>query len=492
VETAAQPDTLARQASPRLYNADLAPTTERRWGAFSMTSVWFACMHNMGQYTMAAGLMFLGLNPLEVLVGCFIGFLVCYAGAQLVGRAGQRHGISYPVLARASFGVFGANLPALIRAVVAVAWYGIQTYLASRAVIVLLVTISPGIAKLDTGGVLGLSPLGWICFLALWLLQTLVVTHGMETVRKFQNYAGAVISLLMLSIAVTLVIRAHGHLNFALGHPMSVGSTINHMFTDAGLWVATFATLMLNLCDFSRMAPSMSAVRKGNFWGLPVNGLLFMGVIVLNTVAATSIYGKPLTDPTELLAATGNRVLILVGAVLFIFATIGVNVIANIVSPAFDLANVFPRALNFKRGALLACVLALLVMPWRFYNSTVAINYFLGSLGAFLGPLFGIIMADYYLNRRGRLNVPELYNDQPGSQYYYMRGVNPRALAAFVPAALISAALALIPALSGAAAYSWFVGALVAAGCYRLLRTRVPSAEHLVEPARPALATEQP
>jgi NCS1 family nucleobase:cation symporter-1 len=312
----------------------------------------------------------------------------------------------------------------------------------------------------------------------------------METIRKFQNYAGAAISLLMLAIAVTLIIRADGHLNFSLGHPMSVGSTINHIFTDAGLWVATFATLMLNLCDFSRMSPSMRAVRWGNFWGLPVNGLAFLAVVVLNTVAATTIFGKPFTDPTELLAATGNRVMIIIGAVLFVFATIGVNVVANIVSPAFDLANAFPKKLNFKRGALVSCALALAVMPWKFYNSPVAINYFLGSLGAFLGPLFGVIMADYYWNRRGRLSVPALYSDKPGSEYYYRRGINPRALAAFVPAALLSAVLALVPALSAAAAYSWFVGALAAAGIYRLLSLST-STSTVAELGVAAAATQQ-
>jgi NCS1 family nucleobase:cation symporter-1 len=492
VETLVQEETLAQRASSRLYNDDLAPSTDRRWGAFSITSVWFACMHNMGQYAMAAGLMFVGLAPWEVLLGSLIGFLVTYAGAELIGRAGQRHRISYPVLARASLGVFGANLPALIRAVVAVAWYGIQTYLASRAVIVLLVTVAPGVAGLDRGGFLGLSGLGWASFLGLWLLQTLVITHGMETVRKFQNYAGAAISLLMLATAITLVARTGGHLNFALGRPMPVGAAINHIFTDAGLWVATYATLMLNLCDFSRMSPSTRAVSLGNFWGLPINGLAFMGVIILNTVAATTIYGKPFTDPTELLAATGNRPLIIIGAVLFVFATIGVNVIANIVSPAFDLANAFPKLLDFKRGAVVACVLALLVMPWTFYNSPVAINYFLGSLGAFLGPLFGVIMADYYWNRRGRLSVPDLYNDKPGSPYYYRRGVNPQALIAFIPAALLSAILALVPALSAASAYSWFVGAAVAAGLYRLLSApaRAAVADPVAEPAMSAAVAE--
>lgn len=455
--------------SPRLYNEDLAPATERRWGAFSVTSVWFACMHNMGQYTLAAAMMFVGLAPWAVVLGCLIGFCITFVGSQLISLAGQRYGLSYPVLARASFGVYGANLPALIRAVVAVAWYGIQTYLASRAVVLLLLIIQPSWSGLDQGGWLGLSPLGWLSFLGLWVLQLLVVTHGIERVRKFQNYAGATISLVMLAVAVALCIKAGWHLDFALGRPMPLGSAINHVFTDASLWIATFATLMLNMCDFTRMSPSRRAVTLGNFFGLPVNGLVFMVLIVLNTVAATTVYHKAFTDPAELLSATGNKALIAVGALLFVFATIGVNVVANVVSPAYDLANAFPRRINFTRGALITCVLALLVMPWKLYSSTVAITYFLGTLGAVLGPLFGVIITDYYLTRRGRLSVVELYRDRPGSRYFYRGGWNPKALGAFIPAAVISAVLMLVPALSSVATYGWFVGVAVAAVIYRLL-----------------------
>jgi NCS1 family nucleobase:cation symporter-1 len=490
VTTTAVPTTAPTQPSPRLYNEDLAPSTDRRWGAFSITSVWFACMHNMGQYTMAAGMMFVGLNPWAVIAGCFIGFCVTFVGSQLIGLAGQRYGVSYPVLARASFGVYGANLPALIRAVVAVAWYGIQTYLASRAVIGLLLIIRPSWVALDQGGWLGLSPLGWIAFLGLWALQLVVVTHGIERVRKFQNYAGATISVVMLATGIVLLAKAGWHLDFAaLGKPMSAGATINHMFTDAGMWIACYATLMLNMCDFTRMSPSRRAVTLGNFWGLPVNGVVFMALMVVNTVAASTLYHKAFTDPADLLSATGNHALIAIGALVFIFATIGVNVVANVVSPAYDLANAFPQKINFTRGALITCVLALLVMPWKLYSSTVAITYFLGTLGAVLGPLFGVIVTDYYLNRRGRLSVPDLYSDRPGSPYFFRGGWNPRAVAAFVPAALISAALTLVPALSGASAYGWFVGVGVAAVLYRLFSLRsapAPAAEPLVG----ALATD--
>lgn len=478
------------EASDRLINDDLAPSTERKWGAFSITSVWFACIHNMGIYTMVTGMLAVGLAPWQVAVGCLIGFVVILVGVQMAGLAGQKYGISFPVLARASFGVFGANLPALIRAVIAVAWYGIQTYLASTAIIVLLEAIDPGIAALTHGGFLGLSLLGWICFLALWGLQLFVVTHGMETVRIFQNWAGAAISGVMIVLAVALTIKAGGHLNFSFAtKPMSAASTINGIFTDAALMVSTWGTLMLNFCDFTRFSPDARSVNRGNAWGVPVNGVAFLVLVVVNTVAGYAVWGKMVQDPTDLLAATGSRPLIIIGALLFVFATIGVNVIANVVSPAYDFANVFPKKINFRRGALLASVLAVVVLPWNFYNSPVAVQYFLGGLGAFLGPLFGVIFTDYYWNRRQQLKLADLYSEDPSSAYFYRRGVNPRALAAFIPAAVVSTVLALVPAFHTVAPYSWFVGVVVSSVIYRLVRPKVPTAGG-AEQATPVLAVD--
>jgi NCS1 family nucleobase:cation symporter-1 len=475
------------QPSARLYNEDLAPSTERKWGTFSIISVWFACLHNMATYTTVSGMFGSGLAPWEVAVGCLIGFCVIMVGVRLTGTAGQRYGISFPVLARASFGVFGANLPALIRAVVAVAWYGIQTYLASQAIIVLLISIDPGIRFLTQGGFLGLSPLGWICFLCLWGLQLFLVTHGMNTVRLFQNWAGPVLSGVMVMLAVALTIEAGGHLDFffATKH-IPVGSAINDMGSDAGLLVATWGTLMLNFCDFSRFSPTPKAVRRGTFWGIPVNGVAFLILVVVNTVAGYAVWGRLIEDPTTLLAATNNRPLIIIGALLFVFATIGVNVIANVVSPAYDFANVFPRKLDFRRGALLTSVLAVVVLPWNFYNSTVAVDYFLGGLGAFLGPLFGVIITDFVWNRRGRLTVDDLYSDDPQARYFYRHGVNPRALAAFIPAAIISAVLALVPVFSALSPYSWFIGVIVAGGLYRMIR---PRQEVTTQEAEPSVGT---
>jgi nucleobase:cation symporter-1, NCS1 family len=475
--------------SDRLYNEDLAPSTPagRTWGIFSLTSVWFADMHNIGQYTMAAGLIFLGISPLQVLIGCLLGFLVCYLAVLALGFAGQRYGVPFPVVARASFGVFGSNLPALIRAAVAVAWYSIQTYLASLAIIVLLEMVWPSSAQLNRHNFLGLSYLGWICFVLLWAAQLLVISHGLETVRRFQNWAGATIMLLMVLIAVVLLVEAHGHIDLTgtSGPTLGTGAHVNTFFSTGGIWVSTFSTLILNFSDFTRFTPSKRALVWGGFWGLPVNGTFFIAIVVTATLASKVVYGKALTDPTQMLVQTHNDVIVVVGAVVFILATVGVNVIANLISPAYDLANVFPKRITFKRGAYISCFVALVVFPWKIYASTVTLDYFLGGMGAMLGPIFGIMIADYYLVKRQHLDVDQLYSDSPDGPYFYRKGWNLRAIAAFIPAAIVSIAIDVVPAFHAGSAYSWFVSVALAGGTYTILApARRPSESF--DPSEPA------
>lgn len=456
--------------SERLYNEDLAPAKERHWKTYSIFALWMTDVHNLGNYTFAAGLFVLGLSAWQVFVSVLVGFCVVFVAMNLMGRIGQRTAVPFPVVSRISFGVFGANVPALVRAIIAIFWYGIQTYLASVAILVLLVAVDPGLATLTHGGFLGLSPLGWISFVVLWALQLLVVTRGMETIRKFQDWAGPVIWLVMIAMAIWLLVAAHGHISLtATLKPLGVGGSVHQMFATVALVLATYGTLMLNFCDFSRFAPDMKSVRRGNFWGLPINSTAFALLSVVVTASSVAVYGKAVTDPAELLAMVPNKAVLIVGALMFAVATMGINVVANFVSPAYDLANVWPKKINFTRGGLISALVSLLVMPWKLYSTPVVINYFLGGLGAFLGPLFGIMMIDYYLIRRGRVPVPELYIADDRSRFYYRKGVNPRALIAFVPTAAVTAVIALVPSFSAVSPFSWFIGVALAAGTYYVL-----------------------
>ncbi|MDQ3793607.1 MAG: NCS1 family nucleobase:cation symporter-1, partial [Actinomycetota bacterium] len=356
--------------SDRLYNEDLAPVTERTWTGYSLFAMWMADVHSIGGYTFAAGLFFLGLAGWEVFLALLVGIAIVYFLMNLTGIAGQRHGVPYPVLSRLSFGLFGANIPALIRAIIAIFWYGIQTWLASVAVVILLLRIFPGLESYAENSILGLSTLGWICFLILWAAQLFVLRHGMETVRRFVDWAGPAIYVAMFALAIWIVIESGGRIDFSLGSKeLSTGGTILAFLTAASLVVAYFSTLLLNFCDFSRFSPSERMVKVGNFWGLPVNFTAFSLVTVIVTAGSVAVYGEAITDPVELVSRIPNTLVLIVGAVTFAVATVGINIVANFVSPAYDLANVAPKYIDFRRGGLITALLALLVTPWNIYNS---------------------------------------------------------------------------------------------------------------------------
>jgi NCS1 family nucleobase:cation symporter-1 len=459
--------------SERLYNEDLAPVKERTWTGYSLFAMWMADVHSIGGYTFAAGLFFLGLTGWEVFLALLVGIVVVYFLMNLSGIAGQRHGIPYPVLARVSFGVFGANIPALTRAIIAIFWYGIQTWLASVAVLILLVRIWPGLGAYTENSILGLSTLGWVCFLVLWAAQLFVLRHGMETVRRFVDWAGPAIYVAMFALAIWILIEAGGNIGLTLSDKdLSTGAAIVAFLTAVSLVVAYFSTLMLNFCDFSRFSPSDRMVYRGNFWGLPVNFIAFSLVVVVVTSGSQTVFGEAITDPVEVVARIPNTLVLIIGALTFAIATVGINIVANFVSPAYDLSNAVPKYIDFRRGGLITAFAALLVTPWNVYNSPVAINYFLGGLGAFLGPLFGIIFVDYYLVKRGRVDVDALYREGAGTPYWYQGGVNRRAVVVFAISAAVAAVVALVPTFKAFSPFSWFVGAGLSAVLYWAVERR--------------------
>jgi NCS1 family nucleobase:cation symporter-1 len=444
-------------ASARLYNEDLAPAEHRSWGFYSLFAMWMSDIHSIGGYTFAAGLFVLGLGGFQVFGALVVGILLVFLLMNLSGYAGQKLGVPYPVLARLSFGVFGANLPALIRAIVAIAWYGIQTWLASRAVIIIALRIWPDLGSLTTNNFLGESTLGWIAFLLMWSLQLLLLRHGMETIRKFQDWAGPAVWVVMLLLTVYILSRANWHISLDLpGGKARWGGT--HAFLAAtALTVTYFSTLLLNFCDFSRFAPSRRAVRTANLWGLPVNFIAFSVVSVVVTAGTFQVYGKHIYDPVEVVGRIDNTAVLLLGAVTFAVATLGINVVANFVSPAYDLANVAPSRIDFKKGGLISAAIALVITPWNLFSNPDIINLFLGGLGALLGPLFAIIMVDFFVLRKQQVVVADLYREK--GHYSYTHGWNRKAIVSFVASAVPSTVVALAPAFAVLAPFSWFIGA---------------------------------
>ena len=464
----------AQDPTGRLYNNDLRPAApeERHWSTYSLFSLWMNDAHNVGNYTFAAGLFLLGLSPIEVTLGILGGVLIIFAGCVMSGFMGHDTGAPYPVVSRLSWGVWGARFTALVRGIVAIAWYGVQTFLASLALKVLLVRFFPNLESLTGVRILGLDLLGWIAFLILWAIQLVIVRKGMEAVRHFQGLAGPTIWAVMIVLAIWMLWQADWSISWTTGggeEQLSSGERVYHTFAAVGLTVGVLATLMLNFSDFARFSPTRAAVVKGNAWGLPFNWTAFALTSVLVSAASVKVYGKAVLDPAALLDEVDNEFIVLAGSVVFVVATIGVNIVANFVSAAFDLSNLNPQRISFKTGGIVASVAALLSTPWNLYNSPQVIAYFLGGLGALLGPFFGIMAVDYFVHRKSRFSIPDLYEPSAKSIYYYRNGVNRLAIQAFVPASVIALTLALVPTFSRIAPFGWFIGAALGAVLYYVI-----------------------
>ncbi|PRY16946.1 NCS1 family nucleobase:cation symporter-1 [Kineococcus rhizosphaerae] len=458
--------------SPRLYNADLAPRgSSAPWRTWDLFCWWMSAWHSLGSYTFAIGLLVLGLTGWQVVAAVFGGLLVLLVGCNLMGVAGQRAGVPFPVFARLSFGVHGANVPALLRAVVAVAWYGIQTYLASLAVVTLALKLFPGAAGLAEAQFLGMSGLGWICFGVLWVVQLAVLNRGMEAVRKLSDVAGPVLWIAIAALALWVLGRAGWSIdwNYRQGPALDGPHTVGAIVSGAFLTVAFLSGPMLNFADFSRNSPDARSIRRGNSLGLLVNGTAFALVSVVIALASAKLHGVAVTDPVELVKDIDSVTLLLVATVAIAGSAVGINIILNFVSPAYDFANTAPSRISFRTGGTITAVVSLLVMPWKLYSSPVAVNYFIGGVGALIGPLFGIMVVDYYLVRRGHVDVDALYSADPAGRYHYRRGVNPNAVGALVAAGALTLLVAFWPALSGLAAYSWLVGCIAGGALYLLI-----------------------
>ena len=470
-----------KNASPALYNEDLAPATQRNWGAFSIFNVWTSDVHSLWGYYLAASLFLLCGSFLNFVIAIGAGSLVIFVLMSLVGNAGVRTGVPYPVLARASFGIWGANVPALIRAIVACFWYGAQTAAASGAIVALLCRNEALNNFNQTSSMLGHTTLEVICFVVVWGLQLLIIQRGMETVRKFQDWAGPAVWVMMLVLAVYLVAKA-GTFSFGSEIPQDV---LLEKTKDAGVpgvpgspaalmavaatWITYFAALYLNFCDFSRYCPDEATLKRGNIWGLPVNLILFSLVAGITTTAAFAVYGEVLLHPDQISAKFDSWFLALLAALTFCVATLGINVVANFVSPAFDFSNAFPRQIDFKKGGYIAALIALVLYPFAPWEGGAA--HFVGLIGATMGPVFGVMMVDYYLIRAGKLDVAGLYRED--GEFRFSGGWNVKAFIALAVGGLFSSILpnftTILPDWWGT--YGWFFGVGIAGAVYYVLKS---------------------
>lgn len=458
----------------KLTNQDLAPLKKQTWGAYNIFAFWMSDVHSVGGYVMAGSLFALGLNSWQVLLSLLIGIAIVQFFTNLIAKSSQQTGTPYPVICRATFGVLGANIPAVIRGLIAVAWYGIQTYLASSAFLLVILKFFPEwsiYADVSTYGFLGLSYLGWVGFMLLWLLQAIVFWSGMDSIRKFIDWAGPAVYVVMFAMAVWLIWKA-GWQNIDLnlsGVRYDGFAVVPVMIGAIALVVSYFSGPMLNFGDFSRYGKSFNAIKMGNFLGLPINFLGFSLLTVVCIAATLPVYGKLITDPVEMVGKLDNTFVVILGSLTLMIATIGINIVANFVSPAFDFSNVSPSKISWRMGGMIAAVGSIFITPWNLFNNPQVIHYTIDILGAFIGPLFGVLLADFYLVKKQKIEVDDLYTLDSKGLYWYKNGYNHSAFYALIPASLIPILCVLLPQLSALTNFTWFIGMGFGFVIYRFL-----------------------
>jgi len=298
-------------ADPRLLNEDLAPTSpeKKTWGLYNIFAMWMSDVHSVGGYTFAASLFLLGLSGWMVLLALLIGILIVNVLMNWVGTPSQRNGIPFPVMARVSMGVMGANLAATIRGIVGIVWYGVQTYFASKAVATLVLVFFPDAASLRTSSFLRLDLLGWSCFLFMWFFQLLIFQRGMETIKKFIDFCGPAVYVVMFALMIWILSQAGwGSLSLSLGNrELSGAEAAGAMVSAILLVVAYFAALLLNFGDFARFARSEREMKWGNFLGLPVNFIVFSIITVIVTAGSVKVFGTMIMDPVEIVSRIENK-----------------------------------------------------------------------------------------------------------------------------------------------------------------------------------------
>lgn len=453
----------------RLTNTDLAPLKEQKWTWYNIFAFWMSDVHSVGGYVFAGSLFALGIAAWQVLVALVVGIVAVNILCNLVAKPSQMAGVPYPVTTRVSFGVKGANIPAIIRGVIAVVWYGIQTYLASVAFGLLALKFWPGLepwGEVEQHGFLGLSALGWAGFILMWILQAFVFWNGMETIRKFIDFCGPAVYVVMIALAAYLVVEAgwdNVSLDLSVGDGLSGWSSFTMMISAIALVISYFSGPMLNFGDFSRYGRTFGEVKKGNFWGLPVNFLFFSLLVVCTVSAAVTVIGTDedgniITDPVHIVDRIDNTTAAVLGVLTFAIATIGINIVANFVSPAFDFSNVAPTKISWRTGGMIAAVGSVLITPWNLFNNPTAIHYTMDTLGAVIGPLFGILIADFYLVKKQKIEVDELFTMRPEGAYWYRNGWNPVAVGATAIASILPIGVVIFGTVYQAS-FTWFIGA---------------------------------
>jgi NCS1 family nucleobase:cation symporter-1 len=462
---------------PGLYNHDLAPATaaQRTWTWRSFSALWVGMVVCIPTYTLAGGLISSGLSAMQAVLLVFLGNIIVLVPMLLTGAMGTKYGVPFPVLLRSSFGPRGAQVAALARALVACGWFGINTWLGGSAIYVALNLLSGNALAGTALPLIGIDAGQLACFLAFWALHLYFIRNGTESIRWLEQLSAPFLIVMGLALLYWAYVQAHG-----FGQMLSAPATttafwptfIGGLTAMVGFW----ATMALNICDFTRFSRSQRDQVIGQALGLPLPMALFAFIGVAVTSATVVVYGKAIWNPVDLAAKMGGMGVVASLFVLLI-ATLTTNIAANVVSPAYDFSNFAPSRISFRAGGYITAGIGIAIFPWKLLESasTYIFSWLIGY-SALLGPIAGIMIADYYLIRRRKLSVDALFQYQ--GRYRGTGGWNLKGLAAL--------AIGIVPNLPGFAhsvglvagvapiwdtifTGAWFVGFFLAAGVYILL-----------------------
>jgi nucleobase:cation symporter-1, NCS1 family len=448
--------------SSSLYNKDLAPipASRRSWSTYNYAALWIAMSVNIPTYMLASGMIAGGMSWRQAIFTVFLGNVLVLAPMLLNAHAGAKYGIPFPVYARASFGVLGANVPAVLRALVACGWFGIQTWIGGEAINVMIAALVPAWRTYSSGI--------WICFAGFWLLHVIVIMRGIRTIKFLQGVTAPFLLLIGVALLAWAVVKAGG-----FGTMLSAPSKFQtfgdffHFFVPSLTGVVGFwATVALNIPDFTRYARSQRSQMLGQALGLPATMTFYSFIGVAVTSASAIIFGQAIWDPVQVLARLGNPFAVVVAMLALLLATLNVNVAANLVSPSNDFSNLSPRLISFRTGGLITCVVGVAVFePWKLLANYS--NYIFGWLvgySGFLGPIAGVMICDYFVIRKTIILTEDLY--QRRGFYEFSSGINWRAMAALAAGAGLAFVGLIVPSLRVLYDYAWFVGFAVSFTVY--------------------------
>jgi nucleobase:cation symporter-1, NCS1 family len=465
-------------------NPDLAPTTlaQRRWGVTDIAALWISMSACIPTYMIASSLIAEGMNWWQAVVTIFLGNVIVLVPMIMNAHAGTKYGIPFPIYCRASFGILGANVPALLRALVACGWFGIQTWIGGGAIYQILAIYVPAWKELAPIAGLGINGAQLACFLAFWAVNMIVIWMGINSIRVLLNIKAPLLIVLGLALLAWAYYAANGF-GPMLAQPSQfdpdqpkAGQFWEFFFPALTGMIGFWATLSLNIPDFSRFAKTQRDQMLGQAMGLPPTMALYSFIGVAVTSATVTIYGHAIWDPVEVLSKFRDPFVLSIGMVSLCLATLATNIAANVVGPANDFSHLWPRRISFRTGGLITGVLGILIQPWKLIaDPTGYIFRWLVAYSSLLGAVGGILIADYYVLRRTRLDLKGLYDSD--GPYWYIRGFN--------PVAMIALAIGIAPCVPGFLGtigalevdhlwislyhYAWFISFGLSAACYVLL-----------------------